>query len=233
MSRKSIVLTVGILAVLLAGGVTILVVLLRHEPAFYRDAEQSPGAVRRRYAGEFATEVMSLRTAIREARVWSGQFTSEQINACFAEGFSSYESDEPEEKILPDDITDPRVCIDEDRLQLGFRYGRGLWSTLVSIELRIWVAAGEPNVIALELVSMHAGAVPITAQSLLEHVSEAARRKNVEVSWYRHRGNPVALLRFQGKRSRTTVQLEQVALESGHLLIQGRSVDPMPVRPAD
>jgi hypothetical protein len=257
MSRRSVLLAVGVLVLLFAGAAAGLVLLLRHEPSFYREAEQPPGVARKKHSGEFLTRCSQLGAALREAREWSAPFTAEQINSFFAEGFPDpsdqktvpaedlagpgtrsdgapqpFDAPASEEKVLPDDIRDPRVRIDHDRLRLGFRYGKGWWSTIITIDLRVWVAANEPNVVALELQGMHAGALPITVQSLLEYVSETARRRNVDVAWYRHNGNPVALLHFQGKGTRTTVQLQHLGLEPGRLLIQGRSVDPSPVRTA-
>jgi hypothetical protein len=47
------------------------------------------------------------------------------------------------------------------------------------------------------------------------------------VAWYRHNGNPVALLRFPND-SRSGVQLLQLELGSGKLTLVGRAVDNMP-----
>jgi hypothetical protein len=228
MRRKSVLLAVGIpgLLVVVAGAALLL---LRYEPRFYREAEQPPGPARKKHAGEFYTQFSLLRTALLDSREWSAQFTDEQINACLVEGFRTSD-DEETDKVLPSGVSQPRISIEADRLRIGFRYGSGFWSSVISIDLRVWVAPGESNVVALQLKGMRAGAVPISAQSLLEHVLEAARRQNVEVTWYRHEGSPVALLRFQGRRSRTTVQLEHLELHPGKLLIQGRSVEPAPVR---
>ena len=74
------------------------------------------------------------------------------------------------------------------------------------------------------------GSLPVSAQSLLERVSEAARRQDIEVTWYRHEGNPVALLRFQANQPRPTVRLEKLELQEGLLVIGGHSVEAAPLR---
>lgn len=229
MSRKSVFWTTGIGLVIVAGTLLVLGILLRHEPAFYRRSAVAPGMARKKHSDDFLKQVSALVSDMSDVREWSAQLTCEQINSFFEEDFRK---PGVEDDILPADINDPRVDIETDRLRLGFRYGKGLWSTIVTIDLRVWVAKNEPNVVGLELQGMHAGALPINAQSLLEHVSEAARRKNIEVNWYRHEGNPVAILRFQNRRSRATVQLQQLELHPGKLMIQGRSLDSIPPRGA-
>src|SRR5262249_30333323 len=88
----------------------------------------------------------------------------------------------------------------------------------------VWLARGDANVIALELQGMRAGSLPISARSLLERLTEAADRNNIKMTWYRHDGNPVALLRFQSDQPRPSVLVEHLTLGKGHLLVDGRSV---------
>src|SRR5205085_3485708 len=102
------------------------------------------------------------------------------------------------------------------------------WSTVISLDFRIWLVPKEPNLVAMEFQALHAGALRISAQSLLEHVYEAARQRNIDVSWYRHNGNPVALLRFQSDRINPTFQMQRLELRPGMLVISGRSIEATP-----
>jgi hypothetical protein len=208
MRRKSLIL--ALLAVL-------------HEPSFYRRGGQAAGPQRRTLSDGFQNEFFRLLSALQSDDLWGAQFTTEQINAYLMEGFLTSRADE---KMLPDNVSAPRVAVDADRLRVGFRYGSGRWSTIITIDMRLWVAQGQVNTVGLELLGLQAGALPISAQSLLEHVSEAARRNNIDVSWYRHEGHPVALLRFGLDQPRTTIHLKHVELQEGRLLIQGRCLDP-------
>jgi hypothetical protein len=130
------------------------------------------------------------------------------------------------EKILPDGVSAPRIAIDPDKIRLAFRYRVGPLNTIISIDMRVWLATKrEPNVIGLELQGLHAGAVPIAAQSLLEQISETARQNGIEVIWYRHNGNPVALLRFQADQPHPTIQFTKLQLHSGQIVLEGQSLD--------
>jgi hypothetical protein len=225
MSRKSLLL--GFLAVILVGGTGAGVFgLVRHEPDFYLKKAFPPGIERKQRSGEFVEGFLQFCTEVREYQEWHASFKEECVNSYFDEQFVTSGL---AEKVLPEGITVPRIAIEDDQFRLAFRYRLGPVSTIISIDMRMWLTK-EPNVVALELQGLHAGSLPIAAQSLLEQVSETARQNNIEVTWYRHRGNPVALLRFQADQDHPTVRLDHLVLHKGLLEIHGRSTESAPLR---
>jgi hypothetical protein len=222
MSRKSVLLGLAILLLLVGGTAAVVGVLLYHEPQFYRETALPPGEERQKHSQEFVGKCSHLFNSITYDREWRETFTEAQINSYFDEDFiKSAVSD----RVLPEGIRDPRVTISPERVRLAFRYNCEPWcNTVVSIDLKVWLTQ-EVNVVALEVESLKAGSLPISAQSLLERVSEVARRQDIEVPWYRHQGNPVALLRFQANQSRPTIRLQHLELRHGELVIEGRSAD--------
>jgi hypothetical protein len=239
MRRKSLILAILIALVLVCGVGASLALLVRHMPAWYRDAELSAGSERRKKSSECVSEFSHLlnviqyqddpdRSALQDNSGWMAEFTDEGINSFLVEDFLRTGWDQ---KLLPEGISEPRVVFQGSRGRLGFRYGTGRWSTIISLDFSLWVARAEPNVVCVEFHGLHAGALPINAQSLLEHVSEAARRyekAKIEVSWYRHNGHRVAMLRFESSQPHPTVQLKHVVMEDGKLIIQGSYTDPTP-----
>jgi hypothetical protein len=232
MKRKSLWIGVGLgLAPLLALGA--LVVMARREPAFYREAAMAEGKERKRLSGEFTAEFVALLTGIIDQHgegkgKWFGKFTQDQINAYFEEDF---ERNGNVEKVLPRRVSQPRVAIEPERVRLGFRYGKRPWSVVVTIDVRPWLVPTEPNVMALEIQGIRAGALPISSHGLLESISESALKHNIEVTWYRHKGNPVALLRFQRDRLRPTIQFQRIELSMGELVVRGRCLEAETGRP--
>jgi hypothetical protein len=225
MSRKSLLLTIGIVLGLLGTAGGTLALLLCHEPAFYARCAVRPGDYREKCSKEFEAEFFNhLLGGVVNKRQWEARFTEEQINSYFEEGFVQ---DHNAERPLPDGVHSPRVALEPDKIRLAFRYGTGLWSTVISLDLRAWLIAQEPNVVALEFQGLHAGALPISNQSLLERFFDAARQRDIDATWYRHNGHPVLLLRFQ-ERSHPTFQLQRLELRSAMLLIVGRSLDATP-----
>ena len=228
MKRKSILLAFA-LVLLFAGLALGSVSLVRIEPAFYRAAEQVAGEERKQRSHEFENSSSGLFNDITEAvdigtedrSSWQWTFTADQINSFFSEDFVEHGI---ADKFLPKGLREPRIALEKDRIRLGFRYGAGAWSSIVTVDLRVWLVSKEANVVALELQGMRAGAMPFSAQSLLEGVAETIRQARIDISpWYRHRGNPVALLRLQSERSSATARLTQLELRPGVLLIGGRS----------
>jgi hypothetical protein len=227
MSRRSVLVAVGIFLLLTCGGATALLLLVRYEPERYVQATVPPGPGRTDLSKKFCAKFSDLISGIGSDRDWYAQFTDEQINSYFDEHFVQQGLDV---RLLPEGISQPRLVIEPDKIRLAFRYGSGFWSTVISVDLRVWLARNEPNVVALKLEGFHAGALPISAQSLLERISEVGRQNGIDVNWYRHEGHPVALLRFQADQAQPTMQLVAVQLGQGVIEIKGRSNEPAPGR---
>src|SRR5262249_12529331 len=120
---------------------------------------------------------------------------------------------------------------EQNRIRLGFRYGKGPLTTVVSLQIRIWLVAREVNTVALEFESLHAGALPVSAQSLLHRIADFAHQKDIDPTWYRRNGHPVLVLRFQADRSRPTFLLQRLEASTGALRISGCSLDSGPQPP--
>jgi hypothetical protein len=220
MKRWSFLVGTGALLLLVGGAVAALVLLVRHEPDFYRKAAIPPGPQRQQQASKFQTEFFHLinNQVIHSEPKWGAEVTEEQINSYFQEDFSRPGT---ADRVLPTGSSDPRVQIEPGKLRVGLRYGSGLWQTIVSVELQVWVAGKEPNVIVAEVLRLRAGALPISSQSLLDRLAEAARARRIDVTWYRHHGNPVAVLRLATDQPRTSARLQSLELQQGKLAISG------------
>jgi hypothetical protein len=220
MSRRSLLGAVGIVALLFASMGTGLVLLLRVEPRHHNQAAVPAGEVRTGLSRTFFREFTSLLSAVGSQDKWAQKFTDEEINSFLSEGFVQMGL---AEKLLPKEISEPHVTFEQDRMWLSFRYHNKVLSTVVSVALRIWLPRSEPNVVALRIEGIHAGAVPFKAQWLLERISEVAAQNDVNVSWYRHEGSPVAIVRFQPNQARPTLRLKAVRFEPGKITIHGES----------
>jgi hypothetical protein len=226
MSRKSFLLAVGIVLVLTGGTSATLFLLVRHEPEDYRRACLPPGPARAERSQEFKAEFSRLTsTFINRRDDLDLELTDEQINSYFAEDFKRsglYQ------RVLPEKISEPRVLLEPGKVRLAFRYGGGLWSSIITIDFGVWLCHEETNVVALELQGLHAGSLPIGAQAFLDNLTELAEQNGIQVSWYRlpQTGNPVALLRFAGGDAReAAVQLQMVRVDRGIIRIRGRTSD--------
>src|SRR5262249_20269822 len=154
---------------LLVGGGTTLALLVLHEPEFYRRAAVPPGEQRKRLSSQLYTQGSLLWNEWdHPERPWEITFTEEQLNSFLEEDFLKMG-----DKTLPEGVVAPRIAIEADRVRVGFRYGNRAWSPILSMDLRIWLVAKEPNVIALEVAGLSAGALPVSVQSMLDRLADA------------------------------------------------------------
>lgn len=224
MRKKPILLL--IVTVLLLGGIAGgVLAALRHEPGFYQRCAIEPGAERTKQSDDFMKQFFALLNRVYDTRrgEWTFKFTQEQINSYFEEDFVRLKDSEALAKL---GIRAPRVQLEDNTMRVAFRYGSGFWSTVLTYEVRIWLVPTEANTLAVEILHRKAGGLPISAQSLLNDFKELARNKNIDVSWYRNEGNPVALIRFPSNRSRPNAQLLRFEVVNGQLTIEGKSYEP-------
>jgi hypothetical protein len=220
MSRRSFILALAIVVVLTGSVGTLLVLLLQYEPHHHRSSATPPGERRVAQSKAFYSKLSDLFSEMNGTAPWWQTFTDEQINSYLNEGFVHSGLGE---RLLPEGIREPRVLFEQDRMRLSFRYRSRFISTVVSVTFRIWLPENEANVVAVCLERIQAGLVPYSAHWLLERIAEAARQDGIEVTWYRHQGYPVALVRFQADQPRTTLQLKAVRFQQGSITIHGQT----------
>jgi hypothetical protein len=207
------------LLVLLGVGAA-LAVFLKQRPDFYDGMAVPAGAERAARSAEFVGGYRQI-VAQEEGRdtEWREVFTTEQINAFLQH---DYLDEAGGYKKLPDGFRDLRVQVDDGLLRIGCRYGR-FGGTVLSIEAKVWLVEGEPNVIGVELGNFRAGVLPVSRDVLLDAVAEAAAKSNVAVRWGYRDDVPVAYLRLQADRERPTILVRHLELLPGRMIVSGRT----------
>ena len=226
MTRRKTFFTFALMFVLFLGGLAGLALLVNHEPSFYRLAEVAPGKLREELSSQFDGKKFSLAANYKEPPgpdSWEVVFTQEQINSFFAESFMRVGDDA--KNLESQGITAPRVSIEKDRLRLAFRYQNALVNTIISFDLRVWIVPNETNVFAVEILGRHAGALPISVRAMQEDISKFARKYNLDATWYRQSGHPVALLRLKSKGQRPPTKFQRIELAERTLTISGASLE--------
>ena len=216
MRRRALLGVVAIISVLFLTTGTALGLLVRHIPAYYERAVLSGTEERDCQCREFIAR--SSEIVMTGERAWDREFTQEQFNSYFQS--QDKESDLSARLVeIPDEIKDIRVEFEDDVVRVGFRYGENWKSCIISVEFRVWLVAHKTNVIALELCDFRAGALPLGTRSLIDYITEAARRQYMDVTWFRHGGHPIALLQLQANQSRPTFQLRRLQVNRGRFVI--------------
>jgi hypothetical protein len=219
--RRPKLVALVLLALIVSGALGTLGYLLKREPAFYTRAHPPADYDTREKASRLLTRVQDLKNDIRTKGDWGDTFTAEELNCFFAEMMSANGTFVG---LLPKRFHSPRVAVEGDRLKLGFRYGSGFWSTVVSVEFRVWLVADEVNLMAVEVCDLRLGRLGVGAQSILDAIGETARASNIDVTWYRDRGNPVGLFRFFPDQPRPASQVLTLEVRDGTIVVAGKSV---------
>ncbi|OWK43887.1 hypothetical protein [Fimbriiglobus ruber] len=235
MRRRSFLYTILIIGATLGAVVTVIAVLLKRDPEFYSSSESDipddPTV-----APMVLTRFSDLQNDMREKANWGGRFTVAELNAFLREHLDDGEG---LASVLPSNLHTPRVSIDGDRIRIAARYQLGesaTFSTVVWVDLRIWLVKDELNTIAIELVGAWAGSLPIEwkIQSKLDLITETARDSlNADVTWYRHDGHPVGLFHFYADQRNPTTRFKSIHVSENQVTVTGKSmVDPtMPTTP--
>ena len=226
MRRRSLIKTLFILLLLLAASFGIVGWLLKREPEFY--VRENAAAARPEdsvQAGKVVTRISELMDDLRATQKgdWGKTFTAEELNAFFRERESGTN---PLTQALFSDLPDPRIAIEGDRLRVAYRHGQGTWSTVIEVEIRMWLVEGESNVVALEIVRFQAGAMPLPKNWLLNDIGAAGRSLGSEVEWYRKGSNPVALCKLYANQNRPETQLTTLKIGDSSFTVAGRHTGP-------
>ncbi len=225
--RRQVLSAMAILATALglaAGG---LLYVIQKAPAFYIAADHPSDWDTHESSARFLTRVLDLQNDIRSKDAWGDTFSVEEINSFFIENLG------PGGKFtdsLPPGFHSPRLAIDGDRLFWGIQYGEGFWSTILWLELKVWLVAGQTNLAAVEICHLKAGALPFGSLSLLDKIADVARDMSMDITWYRNGRNPVGLVRFFARQPRATSQILTLEVKEGKIVVAGRtSLDIGPV----
>jgi hypothetical protein len=224
--RRPLFRAIGLLALVLFLGASVFAYFIKREPAFYSAAEKQGDFDTRDKAYSLLTRVQDLKNDIRTMSKWGETFTAEDLNCFFSEMMAEKGSFTG---MLPAGFHSPRVAIDGNRLKIGFRYGRGFWSTVIWIELKIWLVAGETNVMAVEVCDLRAGKLGIGTQTILDAIGDAARESNIDVTWFRHNSNAVGLFRFFPDQARPASQVLTLDVQDNKIVIAGQSISAEPL----
>lgn len=223
MRRRTVLVAIGMVFLVLGIATTSVVVILKHIPKYYDELVLAESIERRELSGECVSRMSDLLNDIENAEPkWGVEFTGEQLNSFFQQDFLNSIGGE---HYLPEGFSDPRIVIDNDKLKIGIRYGVGFWSAVVTLEVRVWLVADEVNMIALEIQNLKAGGMSISPNVLLDYISETARSANMTVTWYRHQSNPVAILRYQADQLVPSLILQRLECVDGKLAIAGQSTE--------
>lgn len=203
-------------------GVAIWVVYesAQKEPEFYQAALAISREDGMKHGDEFETRLLDLQNAARANETWQAEFTELQINGWLANDFQ-----EKFPNTLPQYVSDPRVGLAADDVQIAFRFDTGRITGIVQAEADVFCTE-VPGQSAVRIKKLSSGLAPIPITKVADRITETLRRLKIGVSWTEVEGDPVVLLDLPPdllKIGDLRIELESVQLLDQKVVLTGRS----------
>ncbi len=190
-------------------------------PDFYRQATALPELNSAEQSRELESEVEELADRVGQLGGWEATFTEEQVNAWLMHQlpleFAS---------LLPTGVHEPRVAIRDGKVLVAARYQNPRIETVVSFEVHAQLTP-EPNVLAVKISDLKAGALPLPLNRFINHISKRAARSALRIRWDdNEEGDKVALVTVPSEHPsyvRKPVIVESVAILAGMVRLAGHT----------
>lgn len=189
-------------------------------PDFYDEATKNLPADTAAANLRLQQNVKQLQEDAAHAGSWKASFTDSQINAWLIQ-----ELPKKFPQLLAKGVRDPRLVIEDGRLLLAARYRHKRIDTVVSMEIHAELTE-EPNMLAITVHNLRAGALPIPLERFLKGITREAAKGDVDIQWDMTDKGPVALVTVPNEHPKFVVNpvvVESVILADGRLELAGHS----------
>ncbi len=202
-------LTVGILGL----AIGMLYWASQHVPPFYASAVVIDAVAAQSSSDAMLRQTASLASDIRRGREWQALFTADQIN-----GWLAYDVPLNHPNLLPPEVGNPRVQIENDLLKIAFQWN-GSWSAVVSFAGEVYLQ--EPNVIAVRIHQARAGKLPLPLGGLIKSFVESGRDAGLVIDQRQVKNDPLLLITLPTSND-NQMFLESFELRDGKVYLAGR-----------
>ncbi len=189
-------------------------------PEFYARATETTSQQTVEASRQLTAEVEQLQVDAAMIGSWHATFSDDEINAWLTE-----ELPKKFPQLLAKGASDPRIIIENDRVLAAVRYKNRRIDTVISCELEVELTE-EPNMLALRVKHLKAGALPLPLSNFLRGISKEAGKGDVDVRWDVTEAGPIALVTVPSEHPRyvsNPVIVESVQLVDGALILSGHT----------
>lgn len=184
-------------------------VALRVEPESQRDAST-----------EMFNNTVALVQNVKRRGAWEATFTQAQINGWLAVDLKENYAD-----LLDDRVSEPRVALEAGRATIAYQYKMNGISTVVSVSFDVYLV--KPNVVAVRILHVRAGVLPMPLKKVLAMITEAAVETGWNIEWRQQSGDPVALVSVPEMRDEEHVDkrlyLDAIEVRRGSIFLAGHT----------
>lgn len=188
-------------------------------PEFYIRARNQSGPIAEIARNQIEHEVEQVRVQSRRNGFWKTSFNEEEINAWL-------QSELPERfgRLFAHGVSEPAIAIENGQLFAAARYRSNRWDTIVSCRLTVEMTE-EPNMLAIALWDLKAGALPLPLEPFVRKISKEAAMGDLDIRWDFTETGPIALVTIPQEEPRFVIRplvIESINLIAGQLRMAGR-----------
>ena len=192
----------------------------QHVPEFYTRATDDAPLEHRGGQPGLQEEVEQLQSDAAKIGSWNATFSDDQINAWLIE-----ELPKKFPRLLASGASEPRIAIEDDRLLAAVRYKNRRIDTVISCQLSVELTE-QPNMLALQVNHLKAGALPLPLSNFLKGITHEAAKGGVDIRWDDAQSGPIALVTVPSEHPgyvRAPVIVESIQLVDGSLILAGHT----------
>ena len=189
-------------------------------PEFYTRATQTLPSSTAEASQDLQEEVEQLQSDAAKIGSWDATFSDDQINAWLIE-----ELPKKFPQLLASGASEPRIAIEDGRLLAAVRYKNRRIDTVISCQLSVELTE-QPNMLALQINELKAGALPLPLSNFLRGITHEAAKGGVDVRWDDTDSGPIALVTVPSEHPgyvRAPVIVESIQLIDGNLRLAGHT----------
>jgi len=189
-------------------------------PDFYTRARNQSGPIAEIARNQLEHDVEQMRVQSNRNGFWKTSFNEEEINAWL-------QSELPERfgRLFDHGVSAPAIAIENGQLFAAARYQSKRWDTVVSCRLTVEMTE-EPNMLAIALSDLRAGALSLPLEPFVRKISKEAALGDLDIRWDFTETGPIALVTIPQEDPRFVIRslvIESIELVAGRLQMGGRA----------
>ena len=189
-------------------------------PEFYARATASLPTSTVEVSRHLEASVAQLQNDAAKIGFWQATFSDDEINAWLIEQL-------PQKlpQLFGRGASEPRIVIENGHILAAMRYKDHRFDTVVSCRLEVELAE-QPNLLAVKIKLLRAGALNLPINEFLKEISAEAAKANIEIRWKKTDTGPIALVTVPSEHPRyvrSPVIVESIQLDDGSLIFSGRT----------
>lgn len=183
---------------------------------FYEVALEQDPAVLEQKSQQLESRFTTLHTDLQSQGEWQTVIAADEIN-----GWLATKLPESFPGMLPDEIREPRVAVEQSEVKLAAKSDVSGVETVLSVAFEPFVT--DDGDLAIELRQVLAGSLPIPSRNIAERLATSTRRMGLPIRWAQNNGHTVMILerRLWDTETGENRVLKAIELADGKLFLSG------------